>query len=106
MSKPDIIIKEIDILRLNPKADETLLFKFKGDGFNDEDLQELGKQLRKLFPNNKIVVTSMPKDGDFDLTIIKTEPTIKESGCSSLSSYCNNCSCGKKELIENKKKES
>ena len=63
----------------------------------DGDVNEIGKQLRQLFPANKVVVMALPDNSDVELTTIKKQDKVVESDCSKPDSYCADCSCGKKE---------
>lgn len=100
----EVIIKEAEVLKINPQPGEILLFKFKGDDFMSDDVQKLGDRLRALFKTNKIVVMTLPSGHDVELTTIQenvtTEPVAPVKDCSQPTSYCNNCNCGKKERIE------
>jgi len=62
----------------------------------------LGKQLRAMFKNNKVVVFTLPQNHKVELTTVKEEVTLQEEvkDCSLPTQYCNNCNCGKKERIE------
>lgn len=105
--KVEVTIQEAEVLKISPKAGDTLLFKFKGEQFYNDDVNELGRQLRVLFPNNKVVVMSLPNDHDVELTIVENQDKVEEvaKDCSQPASYCNGCNCGKKELIEAERKQ-
>lgn len=108
--KVEITIKEAEILKISPKPGEVLLFKFKGEQFFTDDVNELGKQLRVLFPNNKVVVMALPDFHDVELTTVENQDKLNEvaeepKDCSKPTSYCDNCACGKKERIESEKKD-
>ena len=98
--KLEITIKEAEVLKISPEPGDVLFFKFKGDHFYSEDVNELGKQLRSLFPANKVVVMALPDNHDIELTTVKNQDKVVESDCSKPTSYCADCSCGKKERIE------
>jgi capsule polysaccharide modification protein KpsS len=101
----EIILREAEVIRLNPAPGEALFFKFKGDDFYNDDVQRLGDRLRAMFKNNKVIVMTLPKDHDVELTTISENVTTEEEvkDCSIPTSYCNDCHCGKKEAIEGKK---
>lgn len=96
----EIVIREAEVIKLNVQPNDVLFFKFKGDDFFNEDVQKLGDRLRKMFINNKVVVMTLPKDHDVELTTIQENVTTEVKDCSQPTSYCNNCNCGKKERIE------
>jgi len=100
----EVVIKEAEVIKLNAQPGDVLFFKFKGDDFHNDDVQRLGDRLRKIFPNNKVIVMTLPNGHDVELTSVKEEVTIPEEApvkdCSQPTSYCNNCNCGKKERIE------
>lgn len=103
--KVEITIKEAEVMKIAPQPGDVLFFKFKGDHFYADDVNEMGKQLRKLFPANKVVVMALPDGNDVELTTIENQDKVVESDCSKPTEYCNNCSCGKKERIEGNKNE-
>lgn len=100
----EVVIKEAEVIKLNAGPGDVLFFKFKGDDFHNDDVQRLGDRLRKIFPNNKCIVMTLPNGHDVELTSVKEEVTIPVEApvkdCSIPTSYCNNCNCGKKERIE------
>jgi hypothetical protein len=97
-----IVLTQAEFLKVNAQPGDVLFFKFKGDDYFNDDVQRLGDRLRKMFPKNKVIAMSLPKDHDVELTVLKEEVTIPEEAkdCSQPTSYCNNCNCGKKERIE------
>lgn len=98
--KIEIIIKEAEVIKITPQPGEVLFFKFKGDEWMSEQLNAMGKELRKLFPANKVVVMALPENHDLELTAVANQDKVVESDCSKPTSYCADCSCGKKERIE------
>lgn len=110
--KVEVQLSLAEVIKINPQAGEVLFFKFKGDEFYNDDVNEMGFQLRKLFPYNKVIVMALPEGHDVELTSIaptdtvigtSTEPGQATSACAEPASYCNDCGCGKKERIEGKK---
>jgi hypothetical protein len=104
-----VILKEAEVVKIDPKPGEVLVFKFKGDEFVVEDIDELGRQLRVFFPNNKVVVMTLPSHHDVELTVVQNQDKIEQPApsCAEPTAYCNSCGCGKKEriLAEQAKKE-
>ena len=98
----EIRINEVDFLRLNPQPGEVLLFVLKSDEADQSTLNGFGDGLRKLFPNNKVAVMGLGVGDSIDLTTVKATDIVKPEvkDCSQPASYCNDCSCGKKERIE------
>jgi hypothetical protein len=101
----EVVVKEAEVIKLNVQPGDTLFFKFKGDDFYNDDVQRLGDRLRGMFKNNKVIVITLPKDHDVELTTLVENVTTEEEekDCSIPTSYCNDCHCGKKEAIEGKK---
>jgi len=98
--KVEIVIKVAEVMKITPQPGDVLFFKFKGDEFHSTDVNAIGKELRALFPANKIVVMALPDNHDVELTTVANQDKVVESDCSKPSSYCADCSCGKKERIE------
>lgn len=110
--KIEVTLALAEVIKISPLPGDTLFFKFKGAEFYNDDVNDMGSQLRKLFPYNKVVVMALPPDHDVELTTISetdtvigtsTEPGKATSACAEPASYCNDCGCGKKERIEGKK---
>lgn len=102
----EVIIKEAEILKVNPQPGEVLFFKFRGDEFATDDVDALGRQLRVFFPNNKVIVMTLPDGHDVELTTVSNQDIVDPQpakDCSQPTSYCDNCNCGKKERIEGEK---
>lgn len=98
--KVEILIKVAEVMKITPQPGDVLFFKFKGDEFYSADVNAIGKELRTLFPANKVVVMALPDNHDVELTTIENQDKVVESDCSKPASYCADCSCGKKERIE------
>jgi hypothetical protein len=104
--KLEITIREAEVMKIAPEPGDVLFFKFKGDHFYTEDVNKLGKELRALFPANKVVVMALPDNHDVELTMVANQDKVVEKDCSKPTSYCADCSCGKKERIEGSEDES
>jgi hypothetical protein len=91
-----------EVLKISPEPGDTLVFKFKGQEFYNDDVNQMGAQLRKIFPANKVVVMALPDGHDVDLTVVKNQDKVESEAkdCSQPTPYCADCSCGKKERIE------
>jgi hypothetical protein len=107
--KIEVVVSQAEIIKIDAKPGEILIFKFKGDEFVQDDVQQLGLKLRPMFPRNKVIVLTLPGGHDLDLTVVKEDITIPSTtvrdvqelkDCSNPTQYCNNCNCGKKEQIE------
>jgi hypothetical protein len=99
-----VILEEAEIIRINPQPGDVLLFKFSGDQFSSEDVNNMGRQLRTFFPNNKCIVMTLPDEHNVELTVVANQDIVESTqpvkDCSQPTSYCNDCSCGKKERLE------
>lgn len=92
MSDINILIKEVEVNRLNLKPGETLVVKVSGEEFinNSDMLMRLKMGFETSFPDNKILLMSMPEGNRVEFDTI-----LEESSCS-IGKYCVDCSCGKK----------
>jgi|ERR1035437_544351 hypothetical protein len=92
-----VTLKEIEVNRLNLTPGDILTVKMQGSDFMDEDvIQSLKNQMQLLFPNNKVIMLSYPIDHAINFEITKgAEPA--QSPCS-VANFCQDCSCGKKEI--------
>ncbi len=83
-------IAELQKVNLGPG--DVLSVKLIGDDFDVDTMESLRDSLTKVFTKNKVIIFTMPKDSDIQLTAVSETPA----------SYCSDCSCGKKEASENK----
>lgn len=68
----ELTIKEVEIAKLNLTPGDTLVVKVRGDDFDHaETLESLRTSLRQAFPLNRIMVFSMGKDHDLEMTVMK-----------------------------------
>lgn len=86
-------------MQIKPKPGAVMLFKLTGDSFDSEIVEEFKKGLQLGFPNNKVMVVVVPEGHDLQLTLASS-PSYPASSCAEPTSYCNDCSCGKKERLE------
>lgn len=102
----EITFNEVEVQKLNLQPGEVLVVKVRSDEIGEYDIQQLSNGLRKVFPNNKVVVLSVGESGSIDLTIAKGSeyPEEVKQDCSTVN-YCNSCSCGKKESYERSQNE-
>ncbi len=91
----EIKFNEVDVQKLNLQPGEVLVIKVKSDDFDQASMQHLGQGMRAIFPNNKVLVLGVEKEGSIDLTIAKGSEYPETN-------YCNDCSCGKKAAYEGK----
>lgn len=89
---------EVEINRINLKPGDVLSVKLVGELFDADAMNSLQAALTNRFPDNKILVLLLPENHDVQMEVIVTKPEAKD--CSQPMSYCNDCSCGKKEMIE------
>lgn len=103
----EIKINEVEVQKLNLQPGEILVVKVRSDVVRPEDMDILASQFRKLIPGNKVAVLMLGENDNIDLTIAKGSeyPEVdKSSSPCSIANYCNDCSCGKKEIAEALKK--
>jgi hypothetical protein len=105
----ELKITEVEVTKLNLLPGQVLVVKVYVDDTSETDLSGLKRQLSTLFPNNKIMLFGLPVGGKIEMDVLDARspldiPTQAVSPCSEPTAYCNSCSCGKKELIESRKK--
>ena len=81
-------VAELSVIRLKPG--DVLSVKLTGDDLSIDNMDSLRDHLKKVFPDNKVLVFQMPNGSDIQFEAIRQENT----------SYCNDCNCGKKESAE------
>jgi hypothetical protein len=92
-------IKEIITQKITLEPGEVLVVTLKiDDDIEYAQMRELGDNLRSIFPDNKVVVFRVGSDQDIQLTTVKDS---SYNDCSKPDSYCQDCSCGKKERAQN-----
>lgn len=97
-SAPTIRIAELVRLSLNPG--DVLGVKITSNDIDENSLSVLKQQLEHLFPNNKIMLFCMPPNSDISFTAIQG---TQKTGCGPKA--CADCSCGKKEALDELQKE-
>lgn len=90
-------VVEAQVYRLNLKPEEILLVKIKSDQLDSSALDSIRKGFKQLLPNNKVAIMSVGTDDDIELTSVKDS---SYTDCASPKSYCQDCSCGKKEKVQ------
>ena len=75
----------VELQKINLKFGDVLSVKLVGDDFDEYTTQSLQEHLKSIFPENKIMVFTMPTGSD-----IVFEAVTKDG-------YCTGCDCGKKE---------
>lgn len=98
----ELKINELDVMKLNLTPGQILIVKICADDVSQADLQQLRRQFKAVFPDNQIMLFGLPTGGEMEMSILDTEVKEKATNCSEPMSYCNDCSCGKKERIEGK----
>lgn len=96
----ELKIKEVEVTKLDLKPGQILTVKIYADDIWQEDLAELKEQLKELFPNNKIMLFALPIGSKIEMDVLDAVATV-DCGLSP-TSYCYDCSCGKKEKAEGK----
>jgi hypothetical protein len=69
----EITIKEVEVQKLNLQKGEVLFVKYKGEQIEVRQLMDFRKELRKVFPNNKVVVLGLPEGEDLEFSTVKPE---------------------------------
>lgn len=104
-SKPELVIRQAEVNKVELKPGQVLVVKISGDQglISQEDMASLKKGFQSIFPNNKVVLLALPEGSSIDLTVgdasLYPETSQPKESCSVVN-YCNDCSCGKKEFAE------
>ena len=80
----------VEVQRVNLGPGDVLMVTVKNDDLSQESVNALRYQLEKVFPNNKVFVFAVGTCDDIKITIASQSET----------SYCSDCSCGKKEAAQ------
>ena len=86
METQTIKFDEVQLSKINLSFGDVLSVKLVGDDFGPEVMESLKSHLETVFPLNKIIVFTMPKNTDIVFEAVKTG-----------TSFCEDCDCGKKE---------
>lgn len=103
----EISLNEIDVQKLSLQPGEVLIVTIKSDELTEDSMYELRRGLMGYFPNNKVLVMGVGSEGSVNLTVARAvayDDPKPQVGCGTTpASYCNDCSCGKKEAYEGNK---
>ena len=94
----ELKLTEIEVQKLNLRPGETLVVTLHSDEIGPEDMESLGAGFRHYFPNNKVAVLNVGSGNQIKMTVVADLPA--ESCGATPSSFCGDCSCGKKEAFE------
>lgn len=86
----EFTFKEIELTKINLQPGDTLAVTIKSDELDQEIMDSIKTQLKKGFPNNKVMVYGLDPNGSVEFTSIASDQTQAQS-------YCTDCNCGKKE---------
>lgn len=109
-----------ELTKLTLEPGEILAVKLYGDDYDEDSVVALQSNFKSLFPNNKVMIFVLPVGHDLQMEKLSATMDISEltqeqqehvkkvnelvdnlnNDCSLPTSYCNNCSCGKKEALE------
>lgn len=93
-----------ELTKISLEPGEVLAVKLYGDDYDEEHVAQLRAHLKSLFPQNNVLMFVLPNGTDLQMEKISAKLEDKENSavkdCSQPTSYCNDCSCGKKERIE------
>jgi hypothetical protein len=101
-TRPLLDISEVSLTRINLQEGDTLLIKVKSPTeFTHEAMGFIQGQFESLFPNNAVMLLGVKPDQDVSLEVVRdyTSRAPKVSNCAEPTSYCDDCSCGKREQI-------
>lgn len=96
-----LLLTEIEVAKLSLKPGDVLGVKITADDVHPSALNLLKEQLSDLFPNNQVMVFALHPGDNIEFTAIQSPPAMSCS--SSPTSYCSDCSCGKREQVESEK---
>ena len=97
-------IDEVKLTRIKLEPGEILSVRIYSNSVDEMQLAMLKRQLTSLFPDNRIMLFSMPSGDNMEIeAITPAEPEV--GSCAEPTSYCNDCHCGKKERIESERGE-
>lgn len=77
----------VELQKIHLVPGDVLSVKLVGDDFDENTMQSLKDHLQEVFPDNRIMVFTMPKNSDIVFQAVTKEPAT----------YCSDCNCGKKE---------
>ena len=91
-------LNEVEVAKLNLDSSDTLIVTFKGSKEEMNGLNLLSDLLSETFNKNRVVVLGLGLNDEVKFHVVKE---VVQSSCGT-QSYCQNCSCGKKEQAESK----
>lgn len=80
----------VELQKINLKHGDVLSVKLVSNEFDDNTMLSLREHLQSVFPDNKIMIFTMPKGSDIVFEAVTKNPV----------NYCADCTCGKKEANE------
>lgn len=101
----EIRLNEVDVVKINPQPGEIIIVTIKSDDVDMASMQSLRESMRKVFPNNQVMLMSVGSEGDIKFVVAK-DASLSDTkvGCGATpASFCSDCSCGKKEAYEQNK---
>lgn len=69
----DLTLNEIEVQKLNLTPGEILVVTIKSDSVTEESAEYLKILLKSKFPNNDVLVLTVPQNDDIRLSIITTD---------------------------------
>lgn len=83
----DELIKQVEVMKVNVRPGDILIFKIKSDTIESSWLQFFSDHLRaEVFPDNKCLVIGLDPQDDLEVTAVG--PEEQEEEC------CGSCECG------------
>lgn len=87
----ELTLKEIEVTKLNLQPGDVLTVTIKDNDIDTSSLESLREMFKRLYPNNEVALFGIGLNSDITFTVTK----------GSNPGYCVDCSCGKKEQVEN-----
>jgi hypothetical protein len=81
-----------DLTKISLSPGDVLAIKVTSDEIRPDHLDTFKDYFKRMLPNNKIILSLLPNNSNMEFTAIKAE-----TGCGPKA--CNDCSCGKKERL-------
>lgn len=94
----ELTLKEVEVTKLNLNPGDVLTITIKSDDVDQYSLNSFRDVVKTAFPSNRVILLSVGLDDSVNFTVV-ADPNVEASGCST-SSFCSDCSCGKKEMYE------
>lgn len=100
----EVRLNEVDVQKINPQPGEIIIVTITSDDVDTASMQALRNSMKAVFPNNQVMIMSVGSEGSIKISVAKNADLNDTVGCGATpSSFCSDCSCGKKEAYEQNK---